>query len=249
VQWVQNTVKDPTSPQDAAELVLADLTPAGDYWSVKETGDGSAFGADPDFFITLVLPRTLLAAAGIDPSRSFTVWAGTNAQTYSLNSDFGCFVGIPPLLQDAANDPAPLDPVGHPDAVPDDVTTSARVNGDGTVTYTPTPGFVGTDTYVYRVTDAHGETDAAPVAVTVTAAPAGPIDSDGDGLPDDVEDSNHNGTVDPGETDPHNPDTNGDGILDGVGVRGGGCASGPGGAASLLLLGAAAWLRRRGGKR
>ena len=41
------------------------------------------------------------------------------------------------------------------------------------------------------------------------------FDSDGDGLPDDVEDSNGNGIVDVGETDPLNPDTDGDGALDG----------------------------------
>ncbi len=245
VQWVQNTVKEPGNPQDPAELVLADLTPASDYWSVKETGDGSAFGGDPDYFVTLAVPRTLLTAAGLDLSRPFVVWAGTNAQTYSLNSDFACYAGIPPTLADAASDPGPLDPVGHPDAVPDAATTvrdtpvttavlandsglqngpvtvtldaapgngSARVNGDGTVTYTPAAGFVGTDAYTYRITDARGETDAAPVTVTVTAAPV---------------------------------DSNGDGILDGIGVRGGGCASGPGGGASLLLAALAAYLRRR----
>ena len=279
VQWVQNTVQEPGNPQDPAELVLADLTPAADYWSVKETGDGSAFGGDPDFFITLAIPRTLLTAAGLDLGQPFAVWAGTNAQTYSLNSDFACWDGIPPTLDVAASDPGPLDPVGHPDAVPDSLTLpgdapetiavlandtglengpiaitldtapahgTVVVNAGGTVTYTPAPGWLGTDEFVYRITDGHGETDAAPVTITVIS----PLqDSDGDGLPDVVEDRNHDGNLDPGETDPRNPDTNGDGILDGVGVRGGGCASGPGGAASLLLMGMAAYLRRRGAKR
>ena len=43
-----------------------------------------------------------------------------------------------------------------------------------------------------------------------------PLDSDGDGLPDLIEDRNRNGRIDPGETDPNNPDTDGDGLLDGV---------------------------------
>ena len=42
-----------------------------------------------------------------------------------------------------------------------------------------------------------------------------PLDSDGDGLYDHVEDSNGNGVVDVGETDPQNPDTDNDGALDG----------------------------------
>jgi len=41
-------------------------------------------------------------------------------------------------------------------------------------------------------------------------------DSDVDGLIDGMEDFNHNGVVDPGETDPCDDDTDGDGILDGV---------------------------------
>ncbi|WP_043401602.1 OmpA family protein, partial [Archangium violaceum] len=41
-------------------------------------------------------------------------------------------------------------------------------------------------------------------------------DSDNDGLPDGIEDKNHNGVVDPGETDPRNPDTDGGGVPDGV---------------------------------
>lgn len=43
----------------------------------------------------------------------------------------------------------------------------------------------------------------------------GLVDSDGDGLADVVEDENHNGRRDHGETDPYNPDTDGDGTDDG----------------------------------
>ncbi|MDG6225458.1 MAG: transglutaminase domain-containing protein [Candidatus Thermoplasmatota archaeon] len=44
-------------------------------------------------------------------------------------------------------------------------------------------------------------------------------DTDGDGLLDGEEDRNRNGIVDEGETDPANPDTDGDGLSDGVEVR------------------------------
>ncbi|PIR17427.1 MAG: hypothetical protein COV46_04200 [Deltaproteobacteria bacterium CG11_big_fil_rev_8_21_14_0_20_49_13] len=40
-------------------------------------------------------------------------------------------------------------------------------------------------------------------------------DMDGDGIPNDQEDYNHNGLVDFGETDPRDPDTDGDGLSDG----------------------------------
>jgi hypothetical protein len=44
------------------------------------------------------------------------------------------------------------------------------------------------------------------------------LDSDGDGLPDSIEDKNGNGIFDEGstETDANNPDTDGDGLLDGA---------------------------------
>jgi hypothetical protein len=46
------------------------------------------------------------------------------------------------------------------------------------------------------------------------AAVAPFVDSDGDGLSDAAEDQNLNRLVDPGETDPNNPDTDGDGVGD-----------------------------------
>ena len=42
------------------------------------------------------------------------------------------------------------------------------------------------------------------------------IDSDGDGIPDAIEDANGNGQLDPGETDPDDRDTDGDGLSDAV---------------------------------
>ena len=41
-------------------------------------------------------------------------------------------------------------------------------------------------------------------------------DTDGDGLLDGIEDANHNGIIDPGETDPLNLDTDADGLPDGI---------------------------------
>ncbi len=43
-----------------------------------------------------------------------------------------------------------------------------------------------------------------------------PTDWDGDGLPNNVEDKNGNGIVDPGETDPYDPDSDDDGLNDGT---------------------------------
>ena len=45
------------------------------------------------------------------------------------------------------------------------------VNGDGTYTYTPAPGYSGTDSFTYTVTDASGQASTATVTLTVSAQP------------------------------------------------------------------------------
>jgi hypothetical protein len=65
----------------------------------------------------------------------------------------------------------------------------AVADGDRVV-YAPARGFVGTDSYVYEVSDVHGETATAVVSVTVDAsarAGAARADADGDGWPDEFE--------------------------------------------------------------
>ena len=50
---------------------------------------------------------------------------------------------------------------------------TVTITAGGVMTYTPDPGFFGTDTFVYRVSDLTGLTDTATVTITV---PAPPID-------------------------------------------------------------------------
>lgn len=51
---------------------------------------------------------------------------------------------------------------------------SAGISGDAVV-YTPAPGFVGTDSFDYTITDVHGSSAQALVTVTVTAANRAPL--------------------------------------------------------------------------
>lgn len=70
--------------------------------------------------------------------------------------------------------------------------------------------------YEFRsiATDQDGNVELAPMTADARVWYF-PVDSDNDGIPDGIEDANRNSTVDPGETDPHNPDTDGDGYSDG----------------------------------
>lgn len=66
-----------------------------------------------------------------------------------------------------------------------------------------------------RIEDEDGDGITSPVELAHGTDPARP-DTDGDGVPDGMEDRNRNGIVDDGETDPRNLDSDGDGIFDGA---------------------------------
>jgi VCBS repeat-containing protein len=73
---------------------------------------------------------------------------------------------------------------------------TTTVNPDGTITYTPEPGFVGLDTFEYTVDDGNGGTDTATVTVSVGGAPL-PRDGIVDGTPgNDLIDLNYTGDPD-----------------------------------------------------
>ncbi|MGB7428249.1 MAG: Ig-like domain-containing protein, partial [Microcoleaceae cyanobacterium] len=84
------------------------------------------------------------------------------------------------------------------------------INPDGTVEYTPNPGFVGEETFTYTVTDNEGNvSEPATVSVIVQDPDQ---DTDGDGIPDinDLDDDN-DGILD---TEDGPGDTDGDGVPD-----------------------------------
>lgn len=80
---------------------------------------------------------------------------------------------------------------------------------DDIVTYTPTTGYVGVDTFTYSICDALGNCSTATVTIVVTDALD--LDSDNDGILDSFEDLNLDADNDP-STDI--TDTDGDGIAD-----------------------------------
>lgn len=78
----------------------------------------------------------------------------------------GQFVTVPVLTNDSVID---LPFTVSIAAAPANGTTI--INGDNTITYLPRPGFSGTDTFTYRITDYENDVSAATVTITVTALP------------------------------------------------------------------------------
>jgi uncharacterized repeat protein (TIGR01451 family) len=78
-------------------------------------------------------------------------------------------VNINPLINDRSPDGTPLNP-GSLRIVSNPTNGTVQVNPDGTITYTPNPGFTsGTDTFVYEICDNRGICDTATITVTVPA--------------------------------------------------------------------------------
>jgi uncharacterized repeat protein (TIGR01451 family) len=81
-------------------------------------------------------------------------------------------IGVPVTIDVKAND---SDPDGDPltvSLVAPPADGSAVVNPDGTITYTPGPGFTGTDTFLYQVCDPSNACSTAQVTVTIPTAAA-----------------------------------------------------------------------------
>lgn len=108
----------------------------------------------------------------------FTILRSENLPPDAMDDRVRTAAGSPTAVAVLANDrdpnhdPLRLEGVGAP------AHGTAVANADGTVTYTPAPGFLGTDSFVYRVADPHGETDAAQAVVTVTCPDAATFGDD-----------------------------------------------------------------------
>ena len=126
-------------------------------------------------------------------------WFGTDTFTYRVSDDLGawCETTVTVLVRPVNDDPIAFDDIAttprgtavyiwvlgnDTDVDPDTLTVSGFTSGaNGTVvnnsikvTYTPAPGWTGTDTFTYTVSDGNGGFDTATVTVSVTSGPNRP---------------------------------------------------------------------------
>jgi hypothetical protein len=166
-------------PNASPNRLTAVLVSPTSYGSLTLNSDGS-FSYTPGPNFTGNDSFTYEAYNGIGYSNSATVTLTTNPvdslQTYSVTHDT-------PLSVDAS---VGLE-LGAYDADGDTLTTQLLsqpsngtiiVNGYGAFTYTPNPGYVGTDSFLYTVSD--GTHHAGPAIATINVVNDVPLAGDGD---------------------------------------------------------------------
>ncbi|MBT8496285.1 MAG: MSCRAMM family adhesin SdrC, partial [Deltaproteobacteria bacterium] len=111
ITWEFNDVQDPPDdPGDGVRSVVATYTPWDDFYHVKETGDGSSFSNDADFFLTVAIRRSDLDAAAISLTDPISIWAATSTNNLNFTADLSCANGGNPPLGGNETDLDPLDP-------------------------------------------------------------------------------------------------------------------------------------------
>jgi hypothetical protein len=179
-----SVLHDQTLTDSAPGLLGNDTDPDGDpltaalqttptNGSASVNGDGS-FSYTPDSGFTGTDTFTYVASDGFGGADTATVTITVNDDpnsapkavydSYTMQQDRTLTVNAPGVL---AND---SDPDGDPLTAALQTTPtngSASVNGDGSFSYTPDDGFIGTDTFTYVASDGFGGADKATVTITV----------------------------------------------------------------------------------
>ncbi len=194
----ENGVQDGAETQiSGVRLVLTWAGADGVVGTADDVLIGDAFTASPYLFTGLVpgtyqieLDQSTLPSGvtqvyewdgSLDGSLVVTVGLGETFREL----DFGYLVVMPGAVDDSATttqgQAVVIDVLGNDSFVggvgytitnvSDPANGFAVLNADGTITYQPDAGFVGTDTFTYTVTDENGNAVTAVVTVVVQAAP------------------------------------------------------------------------------
>ncbi|MET0418412.1 MAG: Ig-like domain-containing protein [Actinoplanes sp.] len=157
----------------AVDVLTNDLDPAGtlavtsvgvpDRGTATFTPSTVTYTPPAGFSGTATLGYTAVDDAGHRTGAAISVLVGVppsvpNKQTTVLNGR-SVRIGLPATGQDGR--PVSLTGIGRPQH------GRAVMNADGTVTYVPDPGFIGTDSFTYQVVDADGNVTQATVYVIV----------------------------------------------------------------------------------
>ncbi len=143
--YIKNNTQttSPDDPTDSAEDVSVEFSNTASWWNV--TAANSAFAGTTDYWLTFIMPWTVLGDHNIDRNSTSAYWFGTSTQSSNINGDFVCHDGTgsdPVTLQALASDTGSLDPttrLSYPSAVDTALgkTVYASVVNTSTLTINP----------------------------------------------------------------------------------------------------------------
>jgi len=153
-------------PEDESFEIIDATDPANG--SVFFTPDGTViYTPDTDFVGVDTFEYTIRDEFGNEETTTVTVTVGTNTVTAAADSAVTP-LDTPVVIEVLTND---FDINGDTFEVTGIVSNPANgtvaINPDGTITYTPNPGYTGDDVFVYEITDSEGNTDTAEVTVVI----------------------------------------------------------------------------------
>jgi len=155
------------SDADGHTLTVGSVT-QGAHGPVINNGGDVTYTPDPGFSGADSFTYTVTDGhGGTDTATVSVTVTSSNHPPVAGNDSATTPEGIPVTVSVLAND---SDADGHALTV-DSVTQGTHgsvINNGGDVTYTPDPGFSGTDSFTYTISDGHGGIDTATVTVNVT---------------------------------------------------------------------------------
>ncbi len=144
----------PTAPPPAPVLAATELAAAST--GPLPPAPGPNAGAAPAAAAAAISPATSSAAASAPPPPP-------QAVADAVSTPAGAAVVIAVLANDQLGSPVAVNLAAEPSH------GRVRANADGTLTYTPGPGYLGGDLFSYGECDRNGRCSLAPVTVTVVA--------------------------------------------------------------------------------
>ena len=166
---------DATANDHGSGLTLTSVgqPPAG-QGTVGIVGGHAVYTPPPGFIGTVTLPYTTTDGSGGMSDSTITITVVPPApvavdDSGTVNAGSTLTVAAPGLMTNDSG--TAITVTGNTTPAHGAVT----VNGDGSYSYTPAPGFSGTDTFHYTVTDNLGRTATATVTITVIPLPPAPI--------------------------------------------------------------------------
>jgi hypothetical protein len=149
---------DPSGPS----LEVTEVTDGANGTVVIEDDGTVTYTAEPGFSGTDTFTYTACDVEDQCVTQSVTVTVTPVGADDTATTPTNTPVNVDVL----ANDPS--GPSLEVTAVTDGANGTVVIEDDGTVTYTPEPGFSGIDTFTYTATDGDGQTITQTVTVTVT---------------------------------------------------------------------------------